>query len=832
MKRLLLSLGVIILLSATGYGQGRTPPPYLQFFTNAGRPCNACQLLTFAAGSSTPLATYSDSALTTANPTTITLNSAGIPEVDDVEVAIYLSTSSYKFTLKDQYGALIRTVDNITAGSTALTYLASGASAVSRTISSKLGDVVSVKDYGADCDGATNDTAAFIAAMNASKRVLVPAGVCKVNIDLSLVTNPSGIILEGSGYGDGSSAGSTLKGYDDTLPIIKGVFTSGTIKRKMQFRNLHFNQSGGSVSSGNHGLQLEYVYEVTLDHCYFINLGGYAISYDHVVRGLILNTEIYKGSASRGVGGIIIADNSTDITFVGGKMTGSGTSEATYATTLSGVVAGISLSGTSIESWGKGAVLDNTNGKISDIHIDAWFEQNNDADVQIGMKDILGSAYPNERFISGVSLRGIYVGPADEDGSAIQLWGSELYSIHIQPDYATTREYLVDLYGTNQTAHNVIIRPSKVYNPVTGTVFPLITGSLAGVTVLNDWEEGVNSKLDAVYDSIATTVSGSATYANKKISYVTGESFFDIGASTTLSGATGQLLTVTDSAAKTITGYVDHLGDGETLGEEGISVWQNFSTGGSPYETFTSSGTTITSAINTTGSGYAISPIPGTGGLPLIDGALYKISITITLNSGTAPQVFLGSSGCSGGSDLGVTALSSGANTKYFTHVSANSTYLCLRNSATTGNWSATTSVKRVTSPSATGVSIKTSTGTFGWESAEAGFNYNDTSGYTYSVKTLSVQTISAETVAADEITTGTEGSADGSIKVYNSTSGYVELAPAAGALGTSKITLPATTGTLDVVSGLSQTIVVKGSDGNNCNLVFVNGKISSTTCP
>lgn len=116
MKRLFLGLGVIILLSAIGYGQGLTPVPRLQFFTNAGVPCASCTLTTYAAGTSNLLATYSDAALSTANPTTITLNSAGVPSVSGTEVGIYLAASSYKFVLKDSTGATIRTMDNIASG--------------------------------------------------------------------------------------------------------------------------------------------------------------------------------------------------------------------------------------------------------------------------------------------------------------------------------------------------------------------------------------------------------------------------------------------------------------------------------------------------------------------------------------------------------------------------------------------------------------------------------------------------------------------------------------------------------------------------------------------
>lgn len=56
-----------------------------------------------------------------------------------------------------------------------------GASAVARTQSAKRSDIVSVKDYGAKCDGATDDTAAFQKTIDASQVVAVPAGTCSLS---------------------------------------------------------------------------------------------------------------------------------------------------------------------------------------------------------------------------------------------------------------------------------------------------------------------------------------------------------------------------------------------------------------------------------------------------------------------------------------------------------------------------------------------------------------------------------------------------------------------------------------------------------------------------
>jgi hypothetical protein len=90
-----------------------------QYTDSAGAPLAGGQLWTYAAGTSTPLATYSDSAGTAPNTNPVTLDARG-------EAAIYWAALPYKVTLKDAGGATIWTVDNITSGLEALASTASG----------------------------------------------------------------------------------------------------------------------------------------------------------------------------------------------------------------------------------------------------------------------------------------------------------------------------------------------------------------------------------------------------------------------------------------------------------------------------------------------------------------------------------------------------------------------------------------------------------------------------------------------------------------------------------------------------------------------------------
>jgi len=96
-----------------------TPSPKTAFVDAAGEPLVGGQLYTYVAGTTTLQATYTDSTATTANTNPIILDSRG-------EANVWLGGAIYKFVLKDADGALIWTVDNISAPTAAVSPVLSG----------------------------------------------------------------------------------------------------------------------------------------------------------------------------------------------------------------------------------------------------------------------------------------------------------------------------------------------------------------------------------------------------------------------------------------------------------------------------------------------------------------------------------------------------------------------------------------------------------------------------------------------------------------------------------------------------------------------------------
>lgn len=155
-----------------------------QFFDNNGVPLAGGLIYTYAAGTTTPQATYTSSTGGTAQANPIVLNSAGRVAVGEVWVS---EGVSYKFVLKDSTGTTIGTYDNLNgtyvAGDLANTtdpalgdalvgFRQSDSSgnltgAVGRTVHQKLQESVSVLDFGADPTGVADSYAAFQAAHDA-----------------------------------------------------------------------------------------------------------------------------------------------------------------------------------------------------------------------------------------------------------------------------------------------------------------------------------------------------------------------------------------------------------------------------------------------------------------------------------------------------------------------------------------------------------------------------------------------------------------------------------------------------------------------------------------
>ena len=109
-----------------------------QFFTNSGVILSGGKLYSYAAGTTTPQATFTSSSGNTNHTNPIILDSAGrVPGGE-----IWLSASSYKFVLNTSVDVLIATYDNIRGlGATSVTNFTGNGSTVAYAVTGNVLDV-------------------------------------------------------------------------------------------------------------------------------------------------------------------------------------------------------------------------------------------------------------------------------------------------------------------------------------------------------------------------------------------------------------------------------------------------------------------------------------------------------------------------------------------------------------------------------------------------------------------------------------------------------------------------------------------------------------------
>ena len=265
-----------------------------QFFDNNGVPLAGGLIYTYAAGTTTPEATYTSSTGITAHANPIVLNAAGRIATGEVwltsgvdykfivQTSLFVQLGSYDnipsindFT--SIYAALANT-SNVALGDALIGFKQSNSSgvlggAVGRTVHQKLQESVSVKDFGAVGDGVTDDSAAIQAAVNSfnglgsSGEIFFPKGNYKINtkITVPVINNTiSGIRFVGVGFGSQIQAGTETS----SLFLVEG--------REVTFSALYFvNTStltntaiaaGGTNTGSYPGL--------TVDNCSFVSFSN------------------------------------------------------------------------------------------------------------------------------------------------------------------------------------------------------------------------------------------------------------------------------------------------------------------------------------------------------------------------------------------------------------------------------------------------------------------------------------------------------------------------------------------------------------------------------
>jgi hypothetical protein len=139
-----------------------------QFFDNNGDPLTGGKLFSYAAGTTTPAVTYTNSSGNTPHSNPIILDAAG--RVPGGEIWLF-ENDSYKFILKNSNDVLLATWDDIQGISIILDaydvpYTAPFTGAVATNVGDWLSGWIRVEDFGADPTGVADSTAQIQAALD------------------------------------------------------------------------------------------------------------------------------------------------------------------------------------------------------------------------------------------------------------------------------------------------------------------------------------------------------------------------------------------------------------------------------------------------------------------------------------------------------------------------------------------------------------------------------------------------------------------------------------------------------------------------------------------
>jgi hypothetical protein len=190
-----------------------------QFFDSSGRPLAGGKIYTYAAGTSTPLATYTDGTGTVANSNPVILDAGGFG-------SLWVKVGVYKMVVQNSAGVLQWSADNVTnlSGSGSLsaaniTFTASGGG-VSQSVANRLGQTYYASDFGAVGNNVTDDSGAINTGLgNASgKRLVVSPSTVGyyINGNLSISAN-STLELGAGNYRLGATGQITLAGTGSKL---------------------------------------------------------------------------------------------------------------------------------------------------------------------------------------------------------------------------------------------------------------------------------------------------------------------------------------------------------------------------------------------------------------------------------------------------------------------------------------------------------------------------------------------------------------------------------------------------------------------------------------
>lgn len=201
-----------------------SPEPKLAFLGNDGKPLVGGKLYTYAAGTTTPLASYTSYTGTTANTNPVILDSRG-------EASVWLGLSRYKFVLKDANDVEIWTQDNLIMSPGADGSGAYGTWGINITGNAATATTATTANYATTAGSASSVSGGYVQSITAGANIVITGTATNPIISASgsggTVTSVNASASNGFSFSGGPITGSGTLALSVPAPSTAGnVLTS------------------------------------------------------------------------------------------------------------------------------------------------------------------------------------------------------------------------------------------------------------------------------------------------------------------------------------------------------------------------------------------------------------------------------------------------------------------------------------------------------------------------------------------------------------------------------------------------------------------------------
>lgn len=337
------------------------------------------------------------------------------------------------------------------------TFVQVGAGAVPRTMQAKMSDIVNVRDFGAQCNGQNDDTAAFQAAHDSATYGLtinIPPGICMVNANIN-VSKPN-IKWHGSGQGTtaivmGAAVTKLFNVTNNTSTQLFGPEFSDFLV------DGHLSPAGSAFYFNSvRSATIERIYTVVCYRSFFFDSTTYGpINTVHMNSFYIENTPDLAGAR-----GILINGAGDDWFISNGRLTENSQCQNNIGMEVTSA-GGLYFTNIDISLWGRALVIDPPSGafvrfgQLTGLNADSSWGDNVTLDGTAGY----ASGYPNGLYnINFVNSWFSSAGVNGGNGNGINV----VYAQGVVID--TSQIYSNSLNGVRiqQPSHNITVSHNQI----------------------------------------------------------------------------------------------------------------------------------------------------------------------------------------------------------------------------------------------------------------------------------------------------------------------------------------------------------------------------------